>query len=520
MAKFIMPTVNDRESGIYEFRKKVVIRKSESITIRIFAATVYILYINGEYICEGPCKSAENVRYFDTVANNYLKAGTNEIVVKVMHLTNKKRLSSFIKTNKPVLLFDAQGENVHIMSDKTWECFFAEGHRLVSFDYVPFVSPNEELDTDAGFIPLEVTESVDTDFENFYDGVGIENDMLLKPRPIPMIYPQPPSEMKIIKSGSNFIELDAGKYVTANVTVKVRANSEIKIIYSECYADGNKKERRDAEGIGILGGPYDIIRTGNEDYEFRTFRYRAFRFIRIECENPKQMIGEASCTAAHYPLDICGSFECSNEDLNRIYDVSINTFLSCLHDTFVDCPYYEQQQYVMDSAIEASVLMCISEDLRPIKKCIEEFAVSQQPDGLILANYPCGYKQIIPGFSFFWIYLLYDYFNCTGDTEFVYKQISTMDKILCYFDCCVRDRGLICKSGYWDYVDWVTGWYNGSPTRDNNEAITVYNMYYATALKYAAEICDKVGRSGLADEYNARYIELKGRIKELCFDNE
>ncbi len=520
MARLIMPTVNGRESGVYEFRKKVVIPKSESVTIRIFAATGYTLYINGKCICEGPCKSAENIRYFDVVESDCLKDGTNEIVVKVMHLTHKKRLSSFIKTNNPVLLFDAHGENVHITSDETWECFFAEGHKLISFDFVPFISPNEEIDAGSEFTPLELAESFDTDFEKFYDGVGIEDEMPFKPRPIPMIYPQEESELKIIKSGSNFIELDAGKYVTANVNVKVQANSEIKIIYSECYADNNKKERRDADGIGILDGPYDIVRTKNEAYEFRTFRYRAFRFIRIECENPRQMIGGVSYNITHYPLDICGSFGCSDKELNGIYDVSINTFLSCLHDTFVDCPYYEQQQYVMDSAIESSVLMCISEDLRPIKKCIEEFAVSQQSNGLILANYPCGYKQIIPGFSFFWIYMLYDYFNCTGDAGFVYKQISVMDKILCFFNSSVRDSGLIRKSEYWDYVDWVPGWYNGAPTKDDNDAITVYNMYYATALKYAAEICTKVGRNGLADEYNARYIELKAKIREFCFDKD
>ena len=67
MAHIIAPQTVPEPNGICEFRKEIYIEKKEDWSINIFAQSRYILYINGGYICEGPCRSAQNVRFFDTV---------------------------------------------------------------------------------------------------------------------------------------------------------------------------------------------------------------------------------------------------------------------------------------------------------------------------------------------------------------------------------------------------------------------------------------------------------------------
>ena len=117
-----------------------------------------------------------------------------------------------------------------------------------------------------------------------------------------------------------------------------------------------------------------------------------------------------------------------------MWDVSINTLKCCTHEIYVDCPHYEQQQYVMDSAIESAVTMRLTHDTAMVRKCIGEFAASQQPNGILCANYPCSYVQIIPGFSFFFVFLLKDYLDYSADTAFAAKYTGVIDKIFAFFD--------------------------------------------------------------------------------------
>ena len=519
MAKFIAPVENTDSCGMYEFIKNVYIKRGEKVRIRIFASSLYTLYINGEYICEGPCKSAEHIRYYDEISTMAFEDGLNEIRVEVMHLTDSRSLSAIFKTPKPILLFEAVSDGVYIISDSSWKCIINKRYEFLTFDWAPFVPPNEIINMNGTQTALQVKEEAETDFKTFYNSNGIAEYFCLEPRPIPMIYPQQAQPLAIVREGDGFAELDAGEYVTANVTAEIKRHSTVKIIYSECYETKSGKNRRD-KAEGYLKGVYDTIITGDDDYIFTTYRFRSFRFIRIECENPKETIKNIYFNKCHYPLEISGSFNCSENKLNKIFDISINTMLCCLHETFVDCPYYEQQQYVMDSAIEAAVLMRISKDLRLIRKCISEFASAQRRDGLIPANYPCGYTQIIPGFSLFWIFMLRDYLEYTHDIDFVYEYTGTADRILTYFEKNVRENGLICGSEYWDYADWVPGWENGVPISSSEEAITIYNMYYAYALKCAEEICSRVGRYGLAGEYKERYMSLKRKITAECYNDK
>jgi len=353
----------------------------------------------------------------------------------------------------------------------------------------------------------------------FVSCYGLVEGYHLQKRPIPMIYPGEEVTFRIIKSGEDFVELDAGIYVTAKIEALIGTNADVEILYSECYQQEDGKHRRD-DFSGFLKGYSDRIHTGEKEYTFQSFWFRAFRFIRIEGKNISQVLLALKAFKCTYPLERVGDFYCSEEMYNQMQEVSVNTMLACMHETFVDCPYYEQQQYCMDSVIEASVLMRMSDDTRMVRKCISEFAASQQPDGLLAANYPSDHLQVIPGFSFFWIFLLKDYLDYSKDIDFVRTHIGTMDKILVYFDEQVRKYGYVTKSQYWwNYVDWVPGWEGGVPHAGNDEAFTIYNLYYAAALLDAQYICKVVSRNGLVEEYKDRYAKLKNILFTCCYDD-
>ncbi|MDY3929011.1 MAG: alpha-L-rhamnosidase C-terminal domain-containing protein [Clostridia bacterium] len=523
MAKFI--TVNSKyaKSGIYEFSKEAVIPENERYKINIFASARYILYINEKYVCEGPCRGKKDVRYYDSVEVD-LNKGINNIRVEVMHLTTSGQFATVFKNEKPILIFNAVSDNNEISSELSWKCSYRNGHEFFRANgYMDSIAPSEKVYADVSPDIFNVEKACDYEYD-FSGAIKadwgcIQNDMFLRPRPIPMIYPNKKVCFKIVKKGDDFIEFDAGEYVCAKVEVTAAPESDIKIIYSECYTfpDG-KKKRNDTSGE--LYGMHDEVHTGKNVFTFKTYWFRAFRFIRIETKNPDQAIKEICAKRINYPLDITSEFKCSDEIFNKMYDISINTMLCCMHEIFVDCPHYEQQQYQMDTAIEANVSMRMSNDVRLIKKCIDDLAGSQISSGLLCANYPNTGVQIIPGFSFFWIFLLRDYLDYSKDSDFVYEYLGVMDKILNYFDNTVRKQGYISTSCYWDFVDWVENWDKGVPNIDNGDIITVYNMYYLRALKDAAYICEKLDKRNYSLEYTQRYEALKKTVNDLCFDGE
>lgn len=525
MAKFITVSSDRAESGIYEFIKRVSTDKCEEYTINIFASTRYILYINGKYLCEGPCRGKRDIRYYDTVKTK-LNKGINVVRAVVMHITEEERFSSVFKQSKPILIFNASSENGEILTDTTWECFYRTGHRLFRAEgYFDSLAPCEEIFADSKTVPMHVAEW--GYYGNDFSGTecipwgcigGVGN---LKPRPIPMIYPGKEIKFKVVKSGEDYVELDAGEYVCARVSANIAANADVKIIYSECYtfSEEPKKRKRD-DSRGELKGTYDIIHTKDDDYTFSTYWFKAFRYIRIETKNPEENISNICAWRINYPLDIESEFNCSDEYYNKMYEISINTMLCCMHEIFVDCPHYEQQQYQMDTAIEANVSMRMSRDTRLIRKCIDDLAGSQISDGLLCANYPNAGIQIIPGFSFFWIFMLKDYLEFSKDTDFIYNYIGVMDKILNYFDVQTKEQGYISRSIFWDYVDCVPEWEEGVPDVQNGDMLTIYNLYYLCALKDAAWICRKIGKKNYENEYSERYEKLKQIVDKLSFDGE
>ena len=516
---YIRPSAEYTPGGFFEFSKTVEIEKSEKYNINIFTTGRYILKINGKYICEGPCKGHEYVRYYDSVETDAFCEGKNEIRIIVLNFNDNWNFTTIHHSLKPEIIFEAKSETNTIVSDTSWECIrhnrydfiFTEFRMLPPYEKVDFsIAPQSySLEKTGGF---DFSKGIETSY-------GIAEGHLLQPRPIPMIFPCEDIEFTVVKKGDNFIELDSGKYTTAKVWFEFSGNVNAKIIYSECYIGKNFKGMRD-DTSGKLIGHYDEIKT-TEDMQYSPFWFRSFRFIRIEADNIDEAFKSIKAKFWHYPIKQTGSFECSDDKLNKMYEISVNTMLCCTHDTFYDCPYYEQQQYIMDTAIECSVLMRMTDDVRMVRKSIEEFAVSQQPDtGLLLANYPANYSQIIPGFSFFWIFLLNDYLEYSKDITFAKKFVSCVDKILSYFDDSLSEKGLINKSCYWDFADWVVGWPNGEPDIRDNEAITLYNMYYAYALLCAENICKNVGRSGIAEDYAKRYDAVKKAIFENCYDKE
>ena len=223
-------------------------------------------------------------------------------------------------------------------------------------------------------------------------------------------------------------------------------------------------------------------------------------------------------TRTHYPLAITGSFASSTPSDTQLWETSVRTLLNCMHETYEDCPFYEQLQYAMDTRSQALFTYHLSTDDRLARRAIEDFAASGDPNGLTESRAPSVQKQFIPGFSLFWILMVAEHLDHVGDRAFTRRFIGRIDSILGFFDRSLADDGFVIsppeEEHLWNFVDWTEQWRDtrGVPHLSDRRANTISTFMYIAALRSAAGIAGHCGRAGLADEYRRRAADLTALI--------
>ncbi len=557
MSFWIRTEEKPQTSGFYYFTKEIDIdfdpATASSAVFKVCADSRYRLYVNGVFAGEGPCQGSEYSRYYETYETDelrpLLKKGRNEICAKVLWLGENDFISVY-RSTRPSLWIDGMitggttgenGENgtvkVPVETDATWTCRRDDS---VTFHYFPGVhvstAPGEDHHGDSSFTAVPVI-LMNPPEQGGYNIFGLSDTYPLEKRPIPPMKYEPAKTFSEIRSGEGFTELDAGTYTTAIPTVRAEGapGTVIKIIYSESYVqkdeNGNGyKGLRDAvytdNAAEFSGSVYDVLRIpGSGKAVLTPFWYRAFRFVRLESTDPSVRYTELSYQPYFYPFPEEGTFECSDAMLGKMWEISINTVKCCAHEIYIDCPYYEQQQYDMDSCLEMLFTQRMIADPQLPFKSINDLARSQIFNGLLQANYPSVFTQIIPNFTMYWVIMFREYLRYApygaGTRAQAASLMGTLDKALDSFELFRDETGLFGANPYWNFIDWVPGWHVGvTPGGNDGEPITVSSMIYTAALRNASEIAAYCGRDARAAEYRDRADALAEIIKEKCYDKE
>ena len=534
------------ECSLYAFSRHLHCPKGTQLLAHLSADSCYKLLVNGQFVVEGPCHGTRYAKMYETIdLTPYLVEGENHLLVQVFHATDGHVISLY-RERKAAFWFvgevaypDGKTETIH--SDTSWEVSRYANRKVYSYPgFIPSVPPSEEVDGEDVLVavPTSLYHQAPPE-QRAFNQFGVRGTYPLTPRPIPHHVKHPQKPMLLVKTDKNGADYDAGQYETAYVhlSVKGKAGTEVRLIYAECKVNidetgkVSKHLRDDPEGFvqgaydgGVAKGTYqgglkDTIRfTEDGTLTFDTFYYRSFRYIRMETTAPVE-IQDFSFTPYYYPMGDEGRVTCSDDAYNKMWDISRHTVMCCAHDNYVDCPYYEQQQYDMDSGLQMLFTLRMTGDSALPRKSISDLAASQLPDGMLQANYPSVVVQVIPSFSLYWVLMLREYLRYTGDLPFVRSMMGTMEKVFSAFDNILTEDGLVGTTVYWPFVDWAPEWGDtGVPDGGVTEPLTMYTLLYAATLKAGAEVCESLGRTGLAAEYRARADKANAAANTHCFD--
>ncbi|HJA65808.1 MAG TPA: hypothetical protein H9955_05825 [Candidatus Mediterraneibacter cottocaccae] len=356
--------------------------------------------------------------------------------------------------------------------------------------------------------------------------------------------------VEIPANTTQIVEISAGEEMCGYPAFIMAGGKEAEITFlcSECYGvpqpdvvtpSGARKlpplkgDRTDYVH-GVLEGTTDVYYaagygTKEKPEKYTPFLFRTFRYIQVKITTKDQgmsLLGYDYLSTG-YPLEVKTHLETSDESLNRIWDISMRSLKRCMHETYVDCPFYEQLQYTMDSRAEILFAYAVSGDDRLARQCMDSFRKTQRSDGILQASAPAVGVNVIPGFSIFYILMVHDHMMYFGDKALVREHFACVDRVLEFFHNHLTEKGLVGSVGgvlfrhkYWSFIDWCPEWNEsvGVPAAalQGDGSITMESLLYLCGLLRAAELAEYIGREGVAEEYRERAEKVRAAVQAYC----
>ncbi len=546
-----------KDNEIVSFRKVVRSKKKgQKAIVHVSADAKYKLFVNGTLVHIGPQKGDHQIHYYDVLdLGPYYEDGDNVVLIRVLAIPNEhnKGNHGFHRTDSPGLYLSGELEGDH-----TWKYFKEKVHMEPEN---PRFAPLYILEKSQGLGALVGCHHVEYDdskwsqarkYEPFELPPILRPDYMVR-RQIPLIPVRPkrfehvekvvlsqPSdeawngllqESKSIKVGPNtrsVIEISAGPETTGYLSLLMGKgqDAEINILTSECYAyepeeEGpfsmpRKGDRTDSVNGKLFGftDTYMVAGQGSSQSPeiYEPFWFRTFRYIQLEIITKDQELDiyDFSYEETGYPLDVQSQVETSDASMEAIWDISERSLKLCMHETYEDCPFYEQLQYAMDSRSQILYTYATAADDRLARQCMDDFRRAGKHDGMINCSYPNYESNVIPGFSIYYIGMVYDHMMYFGDKPLVMKHLPTILGILNFFRSRLDQRGMVEKLGgplfrskYWSFIDWTDQWREtaGVPLATHEGPLTMESLLYVMGLQYSAKLLDFIGYDQMSRQF-------------------
>jgi len=322
--------------------------------------------------------------------------------------------------------------------------------------------------------------------------------------------------------------IDLGDYCCAYPELASRggAGAFLRLRWAEALFEQpvwrSSKGQRDSIAGKYLLGRGDEFHLDGERRTFETLWWDCGRYVEVFIETGAAALelDRLAFCETRYPLELASRIDIGDERFADAVPLMWRTLQMCSHETYMDCPYYEQLMYAGDTRLQALATYVGSAEQALPRKAIATFAASQSGETLIQSRFPSNQPQIIPCFALYWIGMLYDYARWRGDYAFVQTMLPRARAIAERFIASLDNDGLIAMPEGWDFVDWVPGWRNGIPPCDDAGRRSIDNWLLVCTLQELADIECWAGDEELGKRYRARAAAVALRCDAMFWNAE
>jgi alpha-L-rhamnosidase len=566
------PGAPERDPGVYRFRKMIELPAVPTrFVVHVSADQRFVLRVNGRRVGIGPSRGDILFWRFQTFdLAPFLKPGRNLLSALVWNFGTQAPAAQI--TDRTGFVVQGDGDAAAAANtDASWECAVEPGHQPWPEGLKPLqegdpqylvVGPGERLDAaqydwaaeampEAGapggrYAPAVVSAIASPRSIAEAPGYALTPDgRLLVPDELPPMEYRPVPAGRVVKadgaSAGAFPEggpavipprtkasllVDRRELVTAypELSFSGGRGSRIVIGYQEALLEPGKpwrKGHRDAfEGRRFAGYQDEVLSDGGSGRSFHPLWWRTWRYMKIDVETKDEPL-TLERLAVHftaYPFEERARFEAGDATLGRLWEVGWRTARACAHETYVDCPYYEQLQYVGDTRIQALISYTVAGDDRLSRQAIDNFDRSRRSEGITYSRYPSAPQQFIPPFSLLWVGMVHDYWTWRDDPAFVRRQLAGTRTVLDWFTERLRPDGLLGRLPWWNFLDWCDDFAEGVPPQDADGGSVPLSLQLALALREAADLEQALGEPERAARHRARADAIVEAARRLAWD--
>ena len=485
--------------------------------LRISADDYYKLYVNGEFVAQGPAPANPEYYYYNTIdITRWLHAGTNVLAVHLYYQGLLNRV-----WNSRDGRFCLAADIVALRSDGTVSGRVEPAWRYAETDAY---GAGDTVGYETQFLENFDSRHWDEHWaQPRFDDVAwapmVEAgwaDYSLEPQPTRMLetHELAPAGMQTLDAANfadtpqdasaagTIVRIDFGREITATLLLTARGHDDDKIVVrcgEELNDDGSVRfDMRCncryeevwtlAEGVSTL-----------DQYDYKAFRY-------VELVVPKGVeLRDISALERHYPLDteLC-RVSSSSAWLEPVFEICKRGVELGTQEEYVDCPSREKGQYLGDSVVVSHAQVWLSGSVEMLEKCIDQFAQSAQLiDSGLMGVAPGSFMQEIADFSLLWSQMLLTHYEFTGDKDSLAANYAVVCGVIEHFGRYERDDGLLEQvADKWNLVDWPENLRDGYDFELSRPIVApgchnVINALWVGAVKTLCEIEDILGKPHL-----------------------
>jgi hypothetical protein len=338
-----LPVDENSDSHIL-FRKRFSLGGFERSKVFITADDYYKLYINGEFVCQGPAPAYHNCYNYNEVdVTSFLREGDNVIAIHTYYqgFINRVWQSGDYRHG---LLFDLEVDgNTVVSSDESFLCHRHTAYSSVGISgyHTQHMERSASRAAECGFYR--------TDFDDSKWGnasLRAVDDYNLVPQRSGMLVFEK-VEPKTVSADGNRMTVDFGGMYVGVISARANGGEGEKIVIrmgQELNGDGSVRHN-----LRCNCNYYEEWILSGGDDTLEQFDYKAFRYAEIETEGAS--ISDICLMARHYPfaLKVNLNIEFADDTLaEKIWDLCVRSQKYGIQETIQDCPDREKGFYLGD----------------------------------------------------------------------------------------------------------------------------------------------------------------------------
>lgn len=474
------------------FRKSFQCPAFQKATVYISADDYYKLYINGQFVAQGPTPSYHfqyNYNVVDVTA--YLKEGPNVIAVHTLYqgLINRTWQSGD-QRHGMILDLEADGQLL-LCSNEAFKTAVHSGYRetgvcgyntnfLESYDSaapeVGFEQPDYD---DSGWELARISQTAD-------HVLVPQSSYMLTFEDIAPTYTKKTEDGFIFDFGSNYVGcLEITAKGPKGAVVTVRCGQELE-------EDGTVRYKLRAKC------DYEeqwSLRTGESSLDW--FDYKSFRYAQLILPEGVE-VKTVSLKAQHYPFTLRSKLKpeyADDPDMQRIWDLCVHTLHYGTQEVIHDCMDRERGFYLGDGSYTSLTLMLLTGDDSMARRLIDDaFASSFITDTLVTCM-DCSFMQECAEYPLILVQMVLWHYRYTGDLAYLRSNYAKVVKLLNAYSSHYEQNGLLANLDKWCVVEWPQTYRHGYDVyiREGQvctKAHVSINAYYLYAVKLTNKMAE------------------------------